>query len=143
MVIEKSKRLVEHQKNVLILLDSITRLARAYNTDIPPSGKVLSGGLDSATVLAVATRRDGLAAYCLSVDYGQKHKAELEASHLVAASLDAAEHKVVKVDLSTFGGSALTGSVRSMRSRSGPDSRPAYRAICCGVQRHARTASAK
>ena len=47
MVIEKAKRLVEHKKDVLILLDSITRLARAYNTVIPPSGKVLSGGLDS------------------------------------------------------------------------------------------------
>src|SRR5262245_37277713 len=46
MVIEKAKRLVEHKKDVLILLDSITRLARAYNTVIPPSGKVLSGGLD-------------------------------------------------------------------------------------------------
>ena len=47
MVIEKAKRLVEHRKDVLILLDSITRLARAYNTVIPASGKVLSGGLDS------------------------------------------------------------------------------------------------
>src|SRR3954467_2464964 len=47
MVIEKAKRLVEHKKDVLILLDSVSRLARAYNTVIPPSGKVLSGGLDS------------------------------------------------------------------------------------------------
>ena len=47
MVIEKAKRLVEHKKDVFIVLDSITRLARAYNTVIPPSGKVLSGGLDS------------------------------------------------------------------------------------------------
>jgi len=47
MVIEKAKRLVEHKKDVLILLDSVTRLARAYNAVIPPSGKVLSGGLDS------------------------------------------------------------------------------------------------
>jgi len=47
MVIEKAKRLVEHKKDVLILLDSITRLARAYNTIVPPSGKVLSGGVDS------------------------------------------------------------------------------------------------
>ena len=47
MVIEKAKRLVEHQKDVVILLDSITRLARAYNTVVPPSGKVLSGGVDS------------------------------------------------------------------------------------------------
>jgi len=47
MVIEKSKRLVEHKKDVVILLDSITRLARAYNSVIPPSGKILSGGVDS------------------------------------------------------------------------------------------------
>ena len=47
MVIEKAKRLVEHQRDVVILLDSITRLARAYNTIVPPSGKVLSGGVDS------------------------------------------------------------------------------------------------
>jgi transcription termination factor Rho len=47
MVIEKSKRLVEHKRDVLILLDSITRLARAYNAVVPPSGKILSGGLDS------------------------------------------------------------------------------------------------
>jgi transcription termination factor Rho len=47
MVIEKAKRLVEHKRHVLILLDSITRLARAYNATVPPSGKILSGGLDS------------------------------------------------------------------------------------------------
>lgn len=47
MVIEKAKRLVEHKKNVVILLDSITRLARAYNSVMPPSGKILSGGVDS------------------------------------------------------------------------------------------------
>jgi transcription termination factor Rho len=47
MVIEKAKRLVEHKKDVVILLDSITRLGRAYNTVVPPSGKVLSGGVDS------------------------------------------------------------------------------------------------
>ena len=47
MVIEKAKRLSEHKKDVVILLDSITRLARAYNTVVPPSGKILSGGVDS------------------------------------------------------------------------------------------------
>jgi transcription termination factor Rho len=47
MVIEKAKRLVEHKRDVVILLDSVTRLARAYNTIVPPSGKVLSGGVDS------------------------------------------------------------------------------------------------
>jgi transcription termination factor Rho len=47
MVIEKAKRLVEHKRDVVILLDSITRLARAYNTTIPSSGKVLTGGVDA------------------------------------------------------------------------------------------------
>ena len=47
MVIEKAKRLVEHKKDVIILLDSVTRLARAYNSVMPPSGKILSGGVDS------------------------------------------------------------------------------------------------
>src|SRR5438445_11883596 len=47
MVIEKAKRLIEHKRDVVILLDSITRLARAYNTVVPPSAKVLSGGVDS------------------------------------------------------------------------------------------------
>src|SRR3546814_17990234 len=47
MVIEKAKRLVEHKKDVVILLDSITRLARAYNTVVPSSGKVLTGGVDA------------------------------------------------------------------------------------------------
>lgn len=47
MVIEKAKRLVEHRRDVVILLDSITRLARAYNTVVPSSGKVLTGGIDA------------------------------------------------------------------------------------------------
>ena len=50
MVIERAKRLVEHGKDVIILLDSITRLARAYNMTVPPSGRTLSGGLDPAAL---------------------------------------------------------------------------------------------
>ena len=68
---------------------------------------LLSGGLDSSTCLAVA-RRDGYEAHCLSVDYGQRHKGELGRARAVARALGAAGHQVVKVDLSTFGGSALT-----------------------------------
>jgi 7-cyano-7-deazaguanine synthase len=67
----------------------------------------LSGGLDSATVLAW-TRREGYECYALSVDYGQRHGAELEAAKHVAKRLEAAEHRVVKLDLAQFGGSALT-----------------------------------
>ncbi len=68
---------------------------------------LLSGGLDSATVLAIA-RSAGFECYCLSIDYGQRHRAELAAAARVAKSLGALEHRVVKLDLTTFGGSALT-----------------------------------
>ena len=68
---------------------------------------LLSGGLDSATVLAIA-RRDGYACHALSIDYGQRHRIELEAAVRVAAALGAAEHKTIRIDLTAFGGSALT-----------------------------------
>ena len=68
---------------------------------------LLSGGLDSATVLAMARTR-GFTCYALSVDYGQRHHAELAAAQRVARTLGAHEHRVVKIDLTGFGGSALT-----------------------------------
>jgi len=68
---------------------------------------LVSGGLDSATVLAIA-RSQGFECYALSVDYGQRHKAELEASKRVAAMLGAHSHRQVHVDLGSMGGSALT-----------------------------------
>ena len=68
---------------------------------------LLSGGMDSATVLAMARAR-GFACYALSVDYGQRHHAELAAAQRVAKLLGAHEHRVVKIDLTVFGGSALT-----------------------------------
>ena len=68
---------------------------------------LLSGGLDSATTLALA-RSEGYACHALSVDYGQRHSAELEAAARVAMALGACEHRVVDVDLGQFGGSALT-----------------------------------
>jgi 7-cyano-7-deazaguanine synthase len=68
---------------------------------------LLSGGLDSTTCLAVA-QHEGYEAHCLSVDYGQRHKGELGRARAVARALGAAGHRVVKVDLSAFGGSALT-----------------------------------
>ncbi|MGH8675117.1 MAG: 7-cyano-7-deazaguanine synthase QueC [Burkholderiales bacterium] len=68
---------------------------------------LLSGGLDSATTLAWA-RREGFDCFCLSVDYGQRHGAELEAAKRVAARHGAAEHRIVRIDLAQFGGSALT-----------------------------------
>jgi 7-cyano-7-deazaguanine synthase len=68
---------------------------------------LLSGGLDSATVLAIA-RAQGYTCYALSVDYGQRHHSELAAAKRVADVLGAREHRVVNIDLTGFGGSALT-----------------------------------
>ena len=68
---------------------------------------LLSGGLDSATVLAMARAR-GFVCYALSVDYGQRHHAELAAAQHIAQMLGAYEHRVINIDLTGFGGSALT-----------------------------------
>lgn len=68
---------------------------------------LLSGGLDSATCLAIA-RSEGFDCYCLSVDYGQRHAAELAAASRVATTLGATSHRVVHLDIGQFGGSALT-----------------------------------
>jgi len=68
---------------------------------------LLSGGLDSATVLAMA-KAQGFACYAVSFDYGQRHSAELSAAKNVAARAGVEEHRIVSIDLSQFGGSALT-----------------------------------
>lgn len=68
---------------------------------------LLSGGLDSATVLAIA-RSQNYECYALSVEYGQRHRAELEAARRIAAALGAHEHRTMRVDLAGIGGSALT-----------------------------------
>jgi len=68
---------------------------------------LLSGGMDSATVLAMA-RAEGCECHCLTVDYGQRHQAELAAAAQVARALGAADHRVVPIGLAAFGGSALT-----------------------------------
>jgi len=70
---------------------------------------LLSGGMDSATVLAIA-RSQGYTCYALSIDYGQRHHAELDAARRLAGSLGAKEHRIVRIDLTEFGGSALTDS---------------------------------
>ena len=74
-----------------------------------PAVILLSGGLDSATVLAIA-RESGFSCHCLSVDYGQRHVAELAAAQRVAEALGAASHRVIHLDINQFGGSALTDS---------------------------------
>lgn len=77
---------------------------------------LLSGGLDSATALACA-KRDEFECYCLSFDYGQRHQVELEAASRVAAALGAAAHKVIRIDLRAFGGSALTDDIAVPKGR--------------------------
>ena len=71
---------------------------------------LLSGGLDSATCLGVA-RRDGFECYALSFDYGQRHAVELTAAERVAKHFGAKEHRVARIDLRAFGGSALTADI--------------------------------
>jgi len=78
---------------------------------------LLSGGLDSATCLALA-RREGFACYALSFDYGQRHSVELEAAARVARSLGAERHQVVEIGLDKFGGSALTADIAVPKARS-------------------------
>jgi 7-cyano-7-deazaguanine synthase len=77
---------------------------------------LLSGGLDSATVLAIA-RRDGFVPYALSFRYGQRHVVELEAAARVAHALGAAAHRVAEVDLGWIGGSALTDDIAVPKDR--------------------------
>lgn len=75
-----------------------------------PAICLLSGGLDSTTCLAIALRQ-GFDCYCLSFDYGQRHRVELEAAARVAQQLSAREHRIVTIDLRVFGGSALTDDI--------------------------------
>lgn len=77
---------------------------------------LLSGGLDSATTLACA-RRDGFEVYSIAFDYGQRHQVELECSKRVSEALGAAAHKVIKIDLRAFGGSALTDNIEVPKGR--------------------------
>jgi 7-cyano-7-deazaguanine synthase len=78
---------------------------------------LLSGGIDSATTLAIAIA-EGYEAYALSFDYGQRHQLETEAARRVAKSLGAKEHRIAKIDLRVFGGSALTDNVDVPKKRS-------------------------
>ena len=77
---------------------------------------LVSGGVDSTTVLAIARKR-GFDVYALSFDYGQRHSAELEAARRVVKHLGAAAHHVIKIDLRTFGGSALTAEIDVPKGR--------------------------
>lgn len=86
----------------------------------PKAVVLLSGGLDSATTFAVAKSR-GFAVHALSVDYGQRHRIELERAAAVAQALGAVEHRTVTLDLRAIGGSALTADVAVPKDRAPDD----------------------
>ncbi len=78
---------------------------------------LVSGGLDSATTLAIA-RDEGFECYALSFDYGQRHRVELDAARTVAKAFDVADHRIATIDLRAFGGSALTDDIDVPKDRS-------------------------
>src|SRR5881296_885678 len=81
---------------------------------------LLSGGVDSTTTLAIAIA-EGYEAFALSFDYGQRHQIEIKAARRVVGSLGAKEHRVAKIDLRIFGGSALTDDIDVPKRRSGKE----------------------
>ena len=88
----------------------------------PKAVCLLSGGLDSATCLALAGR-EGFHCYALSFDYGQRHKIELQAAARVAAAIGVERHMVAKIGLDAFGGSALTAAIEVPKGRSAAEMR--------------------
>src|SRR5690348_2368948 len=78
---------------------------------------LLSGGVDSTTVLAIA-KAEGYEAFALTFDYGQRHAVEIQSARLVAEKLIASQHVVAKIDLRAFGGSALTSNLPVPKARS-------------------------
>jgi 7-cyano-7-deazaguanine synthase len=82
----------------------------------PPAVLLLSGGLDSTTVLAVA-QREGFAVHALSFRYGQRHASEIEAAKTIARKAGVAQHRIIEIDLTVFGGSALTASTPVPKDR--------------------------
>lgn len=95
-------------------MNSPSSPARAKSTS--PAVVLLSGGLDSTTVLAIA-RNEGLAVHALTFSYGQRHSAEIDAARKIARSAGVVRHHVVEIDLTLFGGSALTADIPVPRDR--------------------------
>ncbi len=91
----------------------------ARDADKPSAVALVSGGLDSATALAIAVRR--FRVHALTIDYGQRHRFELQAAARVCRALGAVEHRVMRLDLRAFGGSALTDELAVPKDRNEDD----------------------
>ena len=89
---------------------------RRADAPVRPAVTLLSGGLDSTTTMAIA-RRDGFDCFALTIDYGQRHRVELDAARAVAERLGARDHAIVPLDLRRFGGSALTADIDVPKGR--------------------------
>ena len=94
------------------MLDSVSKTRDSEKSAVV----LLSGGLDSATISAIAMHK-GYLVHALSIDYGQRHRFELQAARHVAEAIGVAEHKVLAIDLASLGGSALTADIDVPRSR--------------------------
>ncbi len=92
----------------------------AFNEEPIPAIVLLSGGLDSATVLAIANEQ-GYACHALSFDYGQRHRAEIDAAAKVAEQLGVVSHRWINIDLRSLGGSALTDKIDVPKDRDGDE----------------------
>ncbi len=91
---------------------------KSTDSQSPPAIVLLSGGLDSATCLAIANAQ-GYACHALSFDYGQRHKTEIDAAHRVADQLGVVSHRWINIDLRSLGGSALTDAIDVPKDRDG------------------------
>ena len=100
----------------------------AQSKSAPPAVVLLSGGLDSTTVLAIA-RSEGFAVHALTFRYGQRHSVEIDAAKRIARSAAVARHHVVEIDLTLFGGSALTANIPVPKDRDLAASSPASKEI--------------
>jgi 7-cyano-7-deazaguanine synthase len=113
MVLDQIRRYDPYLKEPAPLINNGRRVAMPTQ---PKAVVLLSGGVDSTTILAIA-RHKGFAVHALTFRYGQRHAAEIEAARQIAAKLGVVEHRIISIDLRAFGGSALTDDIAVPRDR--------------------------